>query len=106
MMMNPANSRWRDIPGLAPKLAFLMAWNFRVTASVAGQEDLVVAAKYGFARLNQSTGTLSYIREVWGEQDGPGKAERSGFQISIDGPDLLSLGTVKLTEWNKQDALQ
>ncbi|KAJ5812020.1 hypothetical protein N7474_008321 [Penicillium riverlandense] len=52
-----------------------------VTANIAdvGEDQLVVGAKYGFARLNRTTGSLSYIREVWDEQDGPGKAERMRF---------------------------
>lgn len=39
-------------------------------------DHLIVGAKLGFARLNRTTGKLSYIREAWGESDGPGKAER------------------------------
>ncbi|KAJ5096003.1 hypothetical protein NUU61_005359 [Penicillium alfredii] len=50
-----------------------------VTANASGSYDqLIAGAKYGFARLNRSTGTLSYIHEVWGEE-GPGKAERMRF---------------------------
>jgi hypothetical protein len=56
-------------------------WIFSVTANIvdtsgSNEDQLIVGAKYGFARLNQSTGKLSYIQEVWGEADGPGKAER------------------------------
>ncbi|KAJ5675525.1 hypothetical protein N7462_008422 [Penicillium macrosclerotiorum] len=39
-----------------------------VTANIAGetdQDDLIVGAKHGFARLNRTTGRLSYIREAW-----------------------------------------
>lgn len=39
-------------------------------------DQLIVGAKLGFARLDRTTGKLSYIREAWGESDGPGKAER------------------------------
>lgn len=51
-----------------------------VTANIANpsgsdKDQLIVGAKQGFARLNQTTGKLEYICEVWGE-DGPGKAER------------------------------
>lgn len=51
-----------------------------VTANIAGaakedQDELIVGAKCGFARLNRSTGKLTYIREAWGEEDGLGKAE-------------------------------
>ncbi|KAJ5580589.1 hypothetical protein N7450_006890 [Penicillium hetheringtonii] len=51
-----------------------------VTANIADiekeyQDQLIVGAKYGFARLDRSTGKLTYIREAWGENDGPGKAE-------------------------------
>lgn len=56
-------------------------WIFSVTANItdssgSGEDHLIVGAKYGFARLDQTTGELSYIRPVWGEEDGPGKAER------------------------------
>ncbi|CAI7564173.1 unnamed protein product [Penicillium pancosmium] len=55
-----------------------------VTANIAGaakedQDHLIVGAKCGFARLNRSTGKLTYIREAWGEEDGPGKAEVMRF---------------------------
>ncbi|KAJ5949104.1 hypothetical protein N7454_000688 [Penicillium verhagenii] len=53
-----------------------------VTANIANADDvdqLIVGAKLGFARLNQTTGKLSYIREAWGEDDGPGKAEIMRF---------------------------
>lgn len=44
-------------------------------ASESNADQLVVAAKHGFARLDRTTGKLSYIREVWDEQDAPGKKE-------------------------------
>ncbi|KAJ6079152.1 hypothetical protein N7467_008905 [Penicillium canescens] len=50
-----------------------------VTANISGSNQLIVGAKYGFARLNQSTGELSYIHEVWGEEGEGGKAERMRF---------------------------
>ncbi|KAJ5610588.1 hypothetical protein N7510_007307 [Penicillium lagena] len=52
-----------------------------VTANIADvdEDQLVVGAKYGFARLNRTTGSLSYIRQVWGEEDGLGRAERMRF---------------------------
>lgn len=56
-----------------------MTSNIAQDAGAASEDELVVAAKYGFARLNQSTGTLSYIREVWTERDEREKAERSEF---------------------------
>jgi hypothetical protein len=47
----------------------------RVTAKIQGSEkDLVVAAKYGFATLDKTTGEVSYILKVEKEDDG--KAER------------------------------
>ena len=53
-------------------------WTFSVTANIAKTSNqLIVAAKYGFARLDQTTGTLSYIHdthELWGKDEG--KAER------------------------------
>ncbi|KAJ5090606.1 hypothetical protein N7532_009290 [Penicillium argentinense] len=49
-----------------------------VTANIAEDQDqLIVAAKHGFARLNRSTGKLTYIAEAWGEE--PGKAEIMRF---------------------------
>lgn len=57
-------------------------WVFSVTANIttdssgSHEDQLIVAAKYGFARLNQTTGELSYIQQPWTEEDGPGKAER------------------------------
>lgn len=42
--------------------------NFSVTANIAGeaeQDHLIVGAKHGFARLNQTTGKLSYIAQPW-----------------------------------------
>ncbi|KAJ5895153.1 hypothetical protein N7495_006844 [Penicillium taxi] len=55
-----------------------------VTANIANPsktdvDHLIVGAKHGFARLNRTTGDLSYIREAWGEEDGPGKAELMRF---------------------------
>lgn len=52
-------------------------WTFSVTANIAESNQLIVGAKFGFARLDQTTGKLSYIHDtqkLWGE-DG-GKAER------------------------------
>lgn len=56
-------------------------WILSVTANIADpsgshENQLIVGAKYGFARLDQTTGKLSYIQQAWGEEDGPGKAER------------------------------
>jgi hypothetical protein len=42
--------------------------NCSVTANIAGEADkdqLIVGAKHGFARLNQTTGKLSYIARPW-----------------------------------------
>ncbi|KAJ5892673.1 hypothetical protein N7504_009364 [Penicillium tannophilum] len=53
-----------------------------VTANIANADEadeLIVVAKLGFARLNQATGKLSYIREAWGADDGPGKADMMRF---------------------------
>ncbi|KAJ6015478.1 hypothetical protein N7540_010069 [Penicillium herquei] len=55
-----------------------------VTANIANaveaeKDQLIVGAKLGFARLNQTNGNISYIREAWGDEDGPGKAERMRF---------------------------
>ncbi|KAJ5622329.1 hypothetical protein N7528_005561 [Penicillium herquei] len=55
-----------------------------VTANIANaveteKDQLIVGAKLGFARLNQTNGNISYIREAWGEEDGPGKAEIMRF---------------------------
>ncbi|KAJ5564973.1 hypothetical protein N7513_001215 [Penicillium frequentans] len=53
-----------------------------VTANIANADEadeLIVGAKLGFARLNQATGKLSYIHKVWGEDDGPGKADIMRF---------------------------
>ncbi|KAJ5631431.1 uncharacterized protein N7484_011531 [Penicillium longicatenatum] len=53
-----------------------------VTANIANADEadqLIVAAKLGFARLNQTTGKLSYICEAWGEDDGPGRADIMRF---------------------------
>lgn len=66
--MGKGNSCWRG----------KTTWTFSVTANIAKTSNqLIVAAKYGFARLDQTTGNLSYIhgvRELWGEDEG--KAER------------------------------
>ncbi|KAJ6140591.1 hypothetical protein N7470_010387 [Penicillium chermesinum] len=48
-------------------------------ASESNADQLVVAAKKGFARLDRITGNLSYIREAWGEEDGPGKVDLMRF---------------------------
>ena len=51
---------------------------FSVTANIANSSNqLIVGAKHGFARLDQTTGNLSHIhgiRELWGEDEA--KAER------------------------------
>lgn len=40
------------------------------------ESTIIVAAKYGFATANLETGKLKYIKKVWNEADGAGKAER------------------------------
>ncbi|KAJ5130323.1 uncharacterized protein N7515_006362 [Penicillium bovifimosum] len=48
-----------------------------VTANVQGSESqLIVGAKQGFARLDRTTGKLSYIRKVWEDE---GQVERMRF---------------------------
>ncbi|KAL8918241.1 MAG: hypothetical protein Q9208_007469 [Pyrenodesmia sp. 3 TL-2023] len=47
------------------------------TARVEGTEDkLIVGAKLGYAYFERSSGKLEYVKKVWDERDGPGKAER------------------------------
>ncbi|KAJ5330081.1 hypothetical protein N7452_010471 [Penicillium brevicompactum] len=59
------------------------------------EDQLIVAAKYGFARLNQTTGELSYIQQPWGEEDGPGKAERMRFNDgAVDSQGRFWAGTM------------
>ncbi|KAI9931029.1 hypothetical protein MW887_010684 [Aspergillus wentii] len=53
-----------------------------VTANIAGdshQDQIVVAAKHGFALANRDTGELSYIRAVWDDQNDPNKSIRMRF---------------------------
>lgn len=57
-----------------------------VTANVekrgdANDDKIIVGAKYGFATVDLKTGELSYIHQVWNEQDGPGKEERYGEAV-------------------------
>lgn len=55
------------------------------TAHIEGTEDeLIVGAKLGYAYFKRSSGKLEYVKKVWEERDGPGKAERYGQ------PQLLS----------------
>lgn len=54
---------------------------FRVTANIehvddSSQEQIIVAAKEGFALMNRNTGDLSYISKVWELQNEPDKAKR------------------------------
>ena len=45
-----------------------------VTADVEGSEDLFIAAtKYGFAKMDRTTGKFHYLRKAWEgeEQDKP-----------------------------------
>lgn len=47
------------------------------TAEIEGTEDeFIVGAKYGYAFLTRSNGKLEYIKHVWNEHEGPGKAKR------------------------------
>ena len=52
-----------------------MTANIADAGNSSDQDELIVAAKRGFARLNRSTGKLNYLREVWTEEDGPGRVE-------------------------------
>lgn len=74
----PLLGGFSQFPGNSFKLHFAeTTWTFSVTANIAESNQLIVGAKFGFARLDQTTGTLSYIHDpskLWGE-DG-GKAER------------------------------
>jgi hypothetical protein len=71
--MNPPSSSKTEM--LLNKFFLTLA---RVTAKIQGSEkDLVVAAKYGFATLDKTTGEVSYILKVEKEDDG--KAERYIF---------------------------
>lgn len=52
-----------------------------MTANIADAGDkykdqIIVAAKYGYALVNRHTGEMSYLRKVWDDQEGPQKAER------------------------------
>ena len=47
------------------------------SADIVGNDDeIIVGAKYGFATLNRKTSKLRYIKKLWTDQDGQGKAER------------------------------
>ena len=50
-----------------------------VTADIenASGNTIVVAAKYGFAKLDRSTGKLEYLKRVWEEKDDIRKADKS-----------------------------
>lgn len=51
--------------------------NASITADIEGSErDLIVGAKHGYAILNRDTGKINYLKKVWDERDGFGKAER------------------------------
>lgn len=54
---------------------------FRVTANIehvddSNQEQIVAAAKEGFALVNRNTGDLSYVSKAWEIQNEPEKASR------------------------------
>jgi len=36
----------------------------------------MVGAKLGFAVLNRKTAKLTYVKKLWEDKDGPGRAER------------------------------
>ncbi|KAJ5300931.1 uncharacterized protein N7443_005933 [Penicillium atrosanguineum] len=67
-----------------------------VTANISGEtgNQLIAGAKLGFARLDGTTGKLTYIREAWGESDGPGKAESKGrfWAGAMNDPKIQSPG--------------
>ena len=47
------------------------------SADIEGNDDeIIVGAKFGFATLDRKTSKLNYIKKVWTDQDGQGKAER------------------------------
>ena len=47
------------------------------SADIVGNDDeIIVGAKLGFATLDRKTSKLKYIKKLWTDQDGQGKAER------------------------------
>ena len=45
---------------------------------------MIVGAKHGYAIMNRHTKKLEYIKKVWGDQDGPGKDQRSAITHGIN----------------------
>ena len=39
-------------------------------------DEIIVGAKLGYATLNRKTHHLTYVKKLWDDRDGPGKAER------------------------------
>ncbi|KAL9016153.1 MAG: hypothetical protein Q9185_006485 [Variospora sp. 1 TL-2023] len=66
------------------------------TAHIVGSEDeLIVGAKLGYAIFTRSSGKLEYIKKVWNERDGPGKAERMRCNDgAVDAAGRYWLGTM------------
>lgn len=45
------------------------------------EDEIIVGAKYGYAIMQRSTGKLEYIKKVWDERDGSGKANRYQYDL-------------------------
>ena len=37
---------------------------------------MIVGAKFGYATLNRRSYELKYVKTIWDDRDGPGKADR------------------------------
>ena len=58
-----------------------------VTGTIEGSDtELIVAAKYGFAKLNKSTGAVSYIYKV----DSDDQAKQEMYIIFVVCPSVLT----------------
>ena len=67
-MCGPFTPRTIDIKWYYVHPASTDLANSSVTANIADKaekDQLIVGAKHGFARLNQTTGKLSYIAQPW-----------------------------------------
>ena len=52
-------------------------WCVSTSADIEGNEDdIIVGAKLGYATLSRKTHKLRYVKKVWNDEDGAGKADR------------------------------
>ena len=61
----------------------------------------MVGAKYGFAKMDRSTGEIEYIKKVWEEKSDVEKADKSA-DVTVYAEVLLTLCKDALQRWGSR----